>query len=117
VRPGSARHAAVAEAQEWCSNDAPPNGNPDPLPPGSVGCSPRNDTTLITGRFGRACLGARPLRESPTSPTVPYVPEFEASGALVAPAVATGQSRSLVGRKYHVKGVLTGQVRPRNGRL
>ena len=37
--------------------------------PGSV-LFPRNDTTRTTGRFSRACVGARPFPESPASPNL-----------------------------------------------
>ena len=79
-----------------------------PCPPAVLDVPPeRHD--LNRRSFGRACLGARPFPESPASP------KTDGTGALVAPAVATGQSRSLVVRKYHVKGVPVGQVRPRTG--
>jgi len=70
-RPGSARRAAVADVHESCSNDAPSNGNPDPLPPGSVGCSPRNDTTRTAGRSVALVWARDHIREFPTSPTSP----------------------------------------------
>ena len=54
-RPGSPRRAAVAEAQDSCSYDAPSNGNPDPLPPGSLDIPPNN--AARNEPFGRAGLG------------------------------------------------------------
>ena len=63
-RPDSERRAAVAEAQESGRDDAPSNGNPDPLPPGSE-VIPRDDN----GRLGR--LQSR----SGCATDFPYVPD------------------------------------------
>lgn len=61
---------------ESCSNDAPSNGNPNPLPPGSDGCSPEQQRPN-GGRLRPRCCRAS---SSPASP--------KRGGALVAPRPA-----------------------------
>jgi hypothetical protein len=81
-RPRGAQRSTVADAQESCSYDAPSNGNADPLPPRQCGYPPeRHDPNTWV-------VWAAPLWAARGQS--PDVPEMTVSGALVAPAVATG---------------------------